>query len=273
MEKSTSVKGGKFAPLAPKLTMSKKGGVVATSNGRNGSVPAAAMGKVVTGMNPLGLMAAVACDSKPQPNQIKAKPPPKKPSPRRSKNAVPGQMDIILTRGRPAKERHEGNERYQRIVYSYIALYDQCQTKKEKQNLTKSILVQVQKDGARMYRKDKASKSGWHQLSDEEARQRVGHTLRSFGAGSRVKKPYSATSKAAQKPRTPVRLNYIPYTGPPLIGHDLKSIPAPGTRPYGHLIPKVSPPKADAPKHESWGSSLWTSLKSNVMSIFRWRNE
>ena len=166
-------------------------------------------------------------------------------------SSVPGPDDIISYRGRPPTT--PGFLRYQKIIQKHIPLYNKTTGRKEKAQMTKDVLEIIKKDGARFFKKDEKSKSGWVELDDGEARNKISQALRlrtsSKSQSAQAKK--ASTNKGVKASETTKKMSKFPAKSA------LKK-PAPVTKPPSDT-------------ESGWGASLWTSLKSNLTSLFSWR--
>jgi hypothetical protein len=87
--------------------------------------------------------------------------------------AVPGSFDILLGRGKLIQE-HMGNIRFRRLIEKNRGTYENA-TKNEKTFLATRIVKIVNDGGGRFLKEDP---SGWTEVTDDIARDKVSHSFR-----------------------------------------------------------------------------------------------
>lgn len=87
--------------------------------------------------------------------------------------AVPGSYDILLGRGKLIQE-HTGNIRFRHLIEKNRATYEKA-TKNEKTFLATRIVDIVNDGGGRFLKEDP---SGWTEVTDDTARDKVSHSFR-----------------------------------------------------------------------------------------------
>ena len=87
---------------------------------------------------------------------------------------LPAEIDILLGRGRNFRN-HPGNVRFHHIVEMHETQYENS-SRYGKQLLSDAVLKIVKQDGARFLKKNSAT--GWFEVGDEVARERVCHAFR-----------------------------------------------------------------------------------------------
>jgi hypothetical protein len=92
----------------------------------------------------------------------------------------PNSLDVFLGRGR-AFRYNPGNLRFHQIIESFGDRYEKLD-RSGKKLLSKVVLGVIQESGARFLKQDE---TGWHEVDDKEARERVCHGFRNRRAPSK----------------------------------------------------------------------------------------
>ena len=94
-----------------------------------------------------------------------------------SASGIPKRHDVLCGQSRNCAN-HSGNQRFQDILGVYTARYDATTKKDEKMALTKEIVSKVQEHGGRFLKKCNHTASGWVEITDVAARDKISHALR-----------------------------------------------------------------------------------------------
>ena len=95
-----------------------------------------------------------------------------------NRSLEPNEYDIVCGRGKGSYNK-PGNKKFRAIVDIYAAEYQQATTKLEKSNVLSKVLDHVKKSGNGGARFIAVNKRGdWYQVSDDQAREKVGHSIR-----------------------------------------------------------------------------------------------
>jgi hypothetical protein len=97
---------------------------------------------------------------------------------------VPGELDIILGRGR-SYQNYKGNLRYRHIVESHRQQYEMLSTKKEKTQLIKDVVEAIHVGGGRFLQQDLVGR--WTPVDIDMARNKVSHSFRNQKRLSKMK--------------------------------------------------------------------------------------
>jgi hypothetical protein len=103
----------------------------------------------------------------------------------------PSELDIVCGRGK-GSYRRPGNRRLLCIVYQYIPLYSAAKSKVAKGKILNAIMAGIRSNGARFLKRNNGS---WYELSELQARERIGLAIR--GSATKVE---GVTLKDAAKP-------------------------------------------------------------------------
>lgn len=93
-------------------------------------------------------------------------------------NFSPGEYDVVCGRGKGSYNR-PGNKRFRALVTQYIDEYTKSRNKLDKTMVLATIIEKVRSQDygrARFVKHDK--KNGWFEISDDQAREKVGHAMR-----------------------------------------------------------------------------------------------
>lgn len=100
----------------------------------------------------------------------------KKPVPDTAVSQEHGPYDVLCDRRNDAF-RHVGNKRFRVICEIYLRQYMDAKTKREKTTIFKAVIGTIHNGGGKFLTMN--TKSGeWEQVSDLQAKEKVGHTLR-----------------------------------------------------------------------------------------------
>jgi len=91
----------------------------------------------------------------------------------------PSDYDVVCGRGKGSYNR-PGNLRFRQIVRDNIPTYHQARTKYEKSTVLNNIIdyVRSSDNGSARFIKFDTKTREWYELSDDQAREKVGHTIR-----------------------------------------------------------------------------------------------
>jgi len=108
---------------------------------------------------------------------------------------VPGELDILLGRGRGA-QNHKGNIHYRQVVETFRSRYEQIPQKGAKTQLIREVVAVIYDNGGRFLKQDGFGR--WIPVDPEVARDKVSHSFRnqkrlSVGASSPSKRPREET--------------------------------------------------------------------------------
>lgn len=106
----------------------------------------------------------------------------------------PEQSDVLFGRGWP-KMNHPGNATFRNILEYRLEHYNSIQSKKGKTTITRDIVSEIKKSGARFLRQDDSG--FWMQVSDEVARQKVSIGFRDI---RKAKQKLVASAVVSSKP-------------------------------------------------------------------------
>lgn len=99
---------------------------------------------------------------------------------------VPGELDILLGRGRGA-QNHKGNIHYRQVVETFRSRYEQIPQKGAKTQLIREVVAVIYDNGGRFLKQDGLGR--WIPVDPEVARDKVSHSFRnqkrlSIGGGA-----------------------------------------------------------------------------------------
>jgi len=90
----------------------------------------------------------------------------------------PTKFDVICGRGK-GNYNQPGNKRMRDIIRQHIPGYIAAKTKIDKTEVLNTIVEQVKENRlSRFVKLVRAGNKAWYQLSDDQAREKVGHTMR-----------------------------------------------------------------------------------------------
>jgi hypothetical protein len=87
---------------------------------------------------------------------------------------VPKSTDVLFGRGKSLRE-HPGNLRFGFFVESVFDRYEGLSRHSEKRNFTQEVVMKIKSMGGRFLRQEAGV---WREVDDDQARQKVSHTLR-----------------------------------------------------------------------------------------------
>jgi hypothetical protein len=87
----------------------------------------------------------------------------------------PSDTDVVCGRGKGSYNR-PGNKRFRVIALQYVPKYTAAKTRLDKSMVLNTIMEEVQRHGR--FVKYESKKMGWYEISDELAREKVGHAIR-----------------------------------------------------------------------------------------------
>ena len=90
---------------------------------------------------------------------------------------TPGDFDVVCGRGKGSYNR-PGNKRFRAIVQLHIADYVNAKNRYGKSNVLSEVLERVRSQAGGSARFVKCIQQKWYEISEEEAREKVGHTMR-----------------------------------------------------------------------------------------------
>merc|ERR1719223_697558 len=88
---------------------------------------------------------------------------------------VPGELDILLGRGRGA-QNHKGNIHYRQVVETFRSRYEQIPQKGAKTQLIREVVAVIYDNGGRFLKQDGFGR--WIPVDPEVARDKVSHSFR-----------------------------------------------------------------------------------------------
>jgi hypothetical protein len=89
----------------------------------------------------------------------------------------PCDYDIVCGRGKGSYNR-PGNQRFRAIVCQHIPVYSAAKTKFDKGIVLNSIVSKAQSESNGAARFLKCTNGSWFEIEDDQAREKVGHTIR-----------------------------------------------------------------------------------------------
>lgn len=112
----------------------------------------------------------------------------------------PGDYDIVCGRGKGSYNR-PGNKRFRELVKLHIPDYQAARTKFDKSTVLSNIIEHARSQDNGHARFVKMDKDGqWFEIPDDQAREKVGHTIREAIAAMQGKEKRAATKKAYSEP-------------------------------------------------------------------------
>lgn len=149
----------------------------------------------------------------------------------------PNDFDVVCGRGKGSYDR-DGNRTFRLLVARYVDEYEGCETKIEKSRLLERIVAvtKEQNNGQTHFVKYNRTQNRWYEVSNDHAREKVGHTMR-VAVASKQEMASSTTSGATNgtKKKDPPPVKAKPSSS--LVKHQLLSA---GGKPKG-------PVEANAP--------------------------
>lgn len=110
----------------------------------------------------------------------------------------PGDFDICSGRGK-SHNKHQGNIWFRSIITKSSQKYLVGETKTDKTKVVESVVEYIRSKGGKFLKRD--SKNQWYDVSDREAREKVGHALRDYISKSpRASQTYKESRKRAVSP-------------------------------------------------------------------------
>lgn len=91
----------------------------------------------------------------------------------------PTEYDVLCGRGKGSYDK-PGNKRFRVVIKSYINAYENTKTKMGKSLILDEIIdkVQEQNNGSARFLKYDSSTKCWNTMTNEQAREKVGHVVR-----------------------------------------------------------------------------------------------
>jgi hypothetical protein len=111
----------------------------------------------------------------------------------------PARMDILLGRGR-GHMHHPGNIYFRQIVEKHAPVYNNPDSKQSKTQIANHVATKVLRKG--VFRKFDTKSNSWIKISDDQAREKIGHALRYKFRRTKGKSPAKG-SNALKKPPDP----------------------------------------------------------------------
>jgi len=113
---------------------------------------------------------------------------------------VPGELDILLGRGRGA-QNHKGNIHYRQVVETFRSRYEEIPQKGAKTQLIREVVAVIYDNGGRFLKQDGFGR--WIPVDPEVARDKVSHSFRnqkrlSIGAGIQMTVESSSSKKRSR---------------------------------------------------------------------------
>ena len=109
-----------------------------------------------------------------------------------------GPNDVVCGRGKGSYNR-PGNKKFRALVQDHVQEYVQAKTKLDKSMVLSSIVEKVREECGGRFVKQK--KGCWHEIGDEQAREKVGHAIReAIAAGEKKSRSPSPQVPAAASP-------------------------------------------------------------------------
>lgn len=114
-----------------------------------------------------------------------------------------GPNDVVCGRGKGSYNR-PGNKKFRAMVQEHVQEYVQAKTKLDKSMVLSAIVEKVREENGGRFVKQK--KGYWHEIGDEQAREKVGHAIReAIAAGEKkASSPPPAAVAAAAAPTAAV---------------------------------------------------------------------
>ena len=148
----------------------------------------------------------------------------------------PTMEDIFLGRG-TLHAKHPGNSRFYRVIDGFLEPYDRASCKIEKTDIIKGIYDKVRASGQRFLKEDTPNCGVWSEAPEEEAKKKIGHTIRYRQKRQMTRSGSSSVSSQPSQAR-----------------------PTKTERQEKHLLPLVSPIPSPVP--------LRVKSKSPIQDIF-----
>jgi len=112
---------------------------------------------------------------------------------------VPGELDILLGRGRGA-QNHKGNIHYRQVVETFRSRYEQIPQKGAKTQLIREVVAVIYDNGGRFLKQDGFGR--WIPVDPEVARDKVSHSFRNQKRLSVGTNPPSGIELSSSKKRS-----------------------------------------------------------------------
>ena len=108
-----------------------------------------------------------------------------------------GPNDVVCGRGKGSYNR-PGNKKFRLMVQDHVQEYVQAKTKLDKSMVLSAIVEKVREENGGRFVKQK--KGVWHEIGDEQAREKVGHAIREAIAAGEKKSASPVPPAAAAAP-------------------------------------------------------------------------
>ena len=113
----------------------------------------------------------------------------------------PTENDILCGRGKK-HNKNLGNIKFSNMIKSNLQRYHDAQKPIERTIVVGSLLAEHIESDTRFFKKDPNSSSQWHQMSDEQAHDKIGHAIRDMLKATKTKNKKQRimkSTRAAQK--------------------------------------------------------------------------
>jgi hypothetical protein len=120
-------------------------------------------------------------------------------------SSIPGPNDIICGRGKNSS--HPGNIRFNELVSSKKAAYQQAPSREEKTKITLDILQQLQNESCRFVLKDETNV--WSVVHETYAKEKISHSLRCKRNEQRKKRAPQEDKRKAKRTALPAELEGV----------------------------------------------------------------
>ena len=114
---------------------------------------------------------------------------------------VPSPLDVVCCKGNLAFQ-HEGNQRLQAIVRSYVDQYEAAETKGEKSMVVSLVMSAIREERGRFVRKDPVS-GVWKVTTTRFAREKIGQMFRNS-----LHSQYKSSTASKRRRREVIQSNY-----------------------------------------------------------------
>lgn len=113
----------------------------------------------------------------------------------------PNEYDVVCGRGKGVYNR-SAYKRFLAIVHAHVATYTSAKTKTNKSTVLNDIMemVRQQNNGNVRFVKNDRKKGGWFEISNDQAREKVGHAMREAIASLRDPNRAARRSSRSSRP-------------------------------------------------------------------------